>query len=97
MRDLSKVVAAVEREIRMMPKCNHRKFRIEVDSYLPDMADADDATFTRLAGKLWERTLMNRNRDTSAAPPLICRRPDESTEDYLCRIYNTGGYYHAGK
>jgi hypothetical protein len=95
MRDISKVKTAAERERMNIPMCNRDKFDIELVSYLEEMALAGDERFAELAMKLWQRHQLMQRMDVSAAPPLLCKKINEGSEDYLNRCYQAGGYCNA--
>lgn len=93
MRDLANVKEAIAKERRSLPTCNREKFDAEAASYLDEMEFADDATFQLLAAKLWQRTQMMKAHDLSAAPPLLCKKINETSDAYIERCYQAGGYY----
>lgn len=95
MRDMAKIEESIARERMSIPTCNRTKFDAEAKSYLAEMVISDDRRFQQLASKLWERTQLMRQSDLSKAPPLLCRKVNETTAAYLERIYKEGGYCHA--
>ena len=96
MRNLDSLRASITEQRVRIPLLNRKKFDAEVKSYLAEMEVASDERFNLLCEKLWQRTMWLQScRKAISAPPLLCRKINESREAYLDRIYAEGGYHYA--